>query len=60
MIVKQEQLLASTETKQQLARALRNQYLNQWRKKNPSKVKEYRQNFWERRAGEILTSANNN
>ena len=51
--------LSNTETKQELARALRNQYLRQWKKNNPEKVKQYRQNYWDRKAEEILTSAKN-
>lgn len=58
MKVQQDQPLV--ETKQQLAKALRNQYLNQWRKKNPVKVQEYRKNYWDKKAEEILASTKNN
>lgn len=60
MDVKTEQLLVAIETKQQLAKDLRNSYLSQWRKNNPEKVKRYRQNYWDRRAEEMLISSKNN
>lgn len=32
------------------AKAARNAYLREWRKKNPNKVREHQANFWERQA----------
>ena len=35
---------------QELAREKQREYLREWRKKNPDKVKEYNQRYWRRRA----------
>ena len=35
---------------QELAKELQREYLREWRKKNPDKVKEYNQRYWRRRA----------
>lgn len=32
------------------ARAVQRQYLREWRRKNPDKVKAYNRRYWERRA----------
>ena len=32
------------------------EYTNQWRKKNPDKVRQYRVNYWERKANEQKSS----
>ena len=35
---------------EELAREIQREYLREWRKKNPDKVKEYNQRYWRRRA----------
>ena len=35
---------------EELAREKQREYLREWRKKNPDKVKEYNQRYWRRRA----------
>lgn len=35
------------------AREARKQYVNEWRRKNPDKLKQYRVNYWERKAAEL-------
>ena len=32
------------------------EYTNQWRKKNPDKVRQYSVNYWERKANELKSS----
>lgn len=34
----------------ELARKKRNEYMRSWKRKNPDKVKEYQNNYWERQA----------
>lgn len=34
------------------ARAKRNAYMKEWRKKNKDKMKKYQENYWERKAKE--------
>lgn len=55
MIVDQEHL---SKTKEQVARDLRNLYLQQWRKNNPEKAKEHRNNYWKRKAEEVINGSN--
>ncbi|MFZ4771589.1 MAG: sigma factor-like helix-turn-helix DNA-binding protein [Ferruginibacter sp.] len=33
------------------AKAARNEYIRNWRRKNPDKMKQYEVNYWERKAG---------
>ena len=35
------------------AREAQRQYVNEWRRKNPDKLKQYRVNYWERKAAEL-------
>ena len=35
------------------AKAARRAYLNDWRKKNPDKIREYAARYWEKKAREI-------
>ena len=35
---------------EELAREKQREYLREWRKKNPDKVKEYNERYWRRRA----------
>lgn len=37
------------------ARAARNAYMREWRKKNPEKQREYTARKWEKKAAEIRT-----
>ena len=37
----------------QEARSAYNQYMREWRKKNPEKSRAYKEKFWERRAEQI-------
>ena len=39
---------------QELAREKQREYLREWRKKNPDKVKEYNQRYWRKKALEML------
>lgn len=32
------------------AKAARNAYLREWRKKNPNKVRQHQENYWQRQA----------
>ena len=38
------------------AKQKQREYTNQWRKKNPDKVRQYRVNYWERKANEQKSS----
>jgi len=40
----------TAEQLEELAREIQREYLREWRKKNPDKVKEYNQRYWRRRA----------
>lgn len=40
------------------AKIARRNYLNQWRKKNPDKVKAQNARYWERKAAKQMTSEN--
>lgn len=42
------------------ARAARNAYMREWRKKNPEKQREYTARKWEKRAAEIRQGAATN
>ena len=35
------------------AKEMRRQYLREWRKKNPDKVKQYNREYWERKAAQM-------
>lgn len=35
------------------ARELQRQYLREWRKKNPGKLRQYNKTYWERRAQQL-------
>lgn len=35
------------------ARELRNEYMREWRRKNPDRVRESKARYWERRAKEL-------
>ena len=35
------------------ARALRSEYMREWREKNPTKNAEYKRRYWERKAAEL-------
>jgi len=35
------------------ARKARNSYQNEWRRKNPDKIKQYIESYWERKAAEL-------
>ena len=35
---------------EELARELQREYLREWRRNNPDKVKEYNERYWRRRA----------
>ena len=35
------------------ARALRSEYMREWREKNPTKNAEYKARYWEKRAAEL-------
>ena len=35
------------------ARALRSEYMREWREKNPTKNAEYKRRYWEKRAAEL-------
>jgi len=39
---------------QELAREKQREYLREWRKKNPDKVKEYNKRYWRKKALEML------
>jgi DNA-binding NarL/FixJ family response regulator len=40
------------ETLSEKARKLKNEYQNNWKRKNPDKVKKYFANYWEKKAKE--------
>lgn len=42
------------ETPKELANRLKREYQKQWRMKNPDKVKNNADNFWLRRAAELI------
>jgi len=50
MTVKKEHI----ETPKELANRLKREYQKQWRMKNPDKVKNNADNFWLRRAAELI------
>ena len=35
------------------ARALRSEYMREWREKNPTKNAEYKKRYWEKKAAEL-------
>ena len=37
------------------ARALRSEYMREWREKNPTKNAEYKKRYWEKKAAELKT-----
>ena len=39
---------------EELAREKQREYLREWRKKNPDKVKEYNKRYWRKKALEML------
>jgi hypothetical protein len=39
---------------QELAREKQREYLREWRRNNPDKVKEYNQRYWRKKALEML------
>jgi len=50
-VYKEEDTMKLTnEQLEELAREKQREYLREWRKKNPDKVKEYNQRYWRRRA----------
>jgi len=38
----------------ELAREKQREYLREWRKRNPDKIKEYNQRYWRKKALEML------
>ena len=44
--------MAETQLSEEALQARRD-YVNNWRKNNPEKVKQYRRNYWERKAAEM-------
>ncbi len=50
-VYKEEDTMKLTDEQlEELAREKQREYLREWRKKNPDKVKEYNQRYWRRRA----------
>jgi len=49
-------ILNKKETPKQLASRLQREYHQQWRKNNPEKVKANTENFWLRKANELIES----
>lgn len=39
------------------AKELYNAYQREWRKKNPGKDAEYKKNYWERKAAELMEAS---
>jgi len=39
---------------EELARELQREYLREWRRNNPDKVKEYNERYWKKKALEML------
>ena len=39
---------------EELAREIQREYLREWRKRNPDKVKEYNERYWRKKALEML------
>ena len=42
-----------TEGTSEQARELQRQYLREWRRKNPAKLRQYNKAYWERRAQKL-------
>ena len=43
----------------QIRRDYMREYLREWRKKNPEKVREHQQNYWVRKAEKMLAEKEN-
>lgn len=39
---------------EELAREIQREYLREWRKRNPDKVREYNKRYWRKKALEML------
>ena len=47
----------TTPSKTDTAKALKNAYARDWRRKNPDRVRKHMQTYWERKAEEFLAES---
>ena len=55
---KKELILMAKEELSQEAKQARREYLREWRRSRPEKVREYNQRYWERKAQEQKQASN--